>query len=75
MRLRILVLLGCGEKKCIQNFGGKSSLKGYWKTEEMAELHYYESFRNKMEGGRLMYLIRDLVLTVLNLWVLLPQFI
>jgi len=39
VRLRILVLLGCGEKKYIQNFGGNSSLKGYWKTEEAAELH------------------------------------
>jgi hypothetical protein len=34
VRLRILVSLGCGEMKYIQNFGGKSSLKGYWKTEQ-----------------------------------------
>lgn len=28
------MLFGCGKKKCVQNFGGKSSLKGYWKTKE-----------------------------------------
>jgi hypothetical protein len=46
------MLLGCGGKKYIQNCGGKSSWKVYtWKTEEIGELHYYESFVNKMGGA------------------------